>query len=93
MGFLERELNSKARRDLRDPQKLGEAMLGHMKFHSQSSMTCEWPAGHRLPRVPDYDHSETMQTVATKEYREDLERRMKDGDRYAAQRYQDLFGS
>lgn len=70
-------------RDLRDPQKLGEAMLEHMKSHPGSRMTDEWPAGHALPIVSNYPQDESTVTSTVRQYRKELEERAAQGDRYA----------
>ena len=67
-------------RDLRDPQKLGDAMLNHMSYHKSSTMTHEWPAGHELPKVGDVSKDDSMCKITVAEYRQELEERT---DKYA----------
>ena len=67
-------------------------MLNHMEDHRSFGlkMTDEWPAGHALPIVPDYSHSESMCDLTKREYRAELEARAAEGDKYAASALDDL---
>lgn len=70
-------------RDLRDPQKLGEAMLEARKTIPHAELSWVYDHGKFKNEVPDYDHGESLATVTAREYRDELERRAADGDRYA----------
>lgn len=76
-------------RDLRDPQKLGEAMLAHMEYHKKSTMTYEWP-GSALPIVPDVSHDDSMGKASVRAYRVELQARVEEGDRYAEAALRDI---
>lgn len=75
-------------RDLRDPQKLGEALLGELKalrVEGENYPPARQAADY-LPRyeIPDYSHDESMAVLTAREYREELEARRQEGDKYAA---------
>lgn len=75
-------------RDLRDPQKLGEWLESQRTADRDKSLSywadiVEIQCGKGIVSVPDYDHGESLATVTAREYRDELERRAADGDRYA----------
>ncbi len=69
-------------RDIRDPQKLGEWLL---------KRTPEWVSARSMydtmrvarDHISNYPQDESMGTVAARQYREELEERAREGDKYA----------
>jgi hypothetical protein len=76
-------------RDLRDPEKLGEEMIAHMKHHKGFGlrMTDEWPIDHALPIVPNVPKHESMGTQTAAAFRRELEERT---DRFAKAALRDI---
>lgn len=84
-------------RDLRDPQKLGEALLSQRDFwegYAEAegydlgivpplSVIFDYAEEHGYLNVPDYDNNESLATVTAKEYKQELKERAVSGDRYA----------
>ena len=67
-------------RDLRDPQKLGEWLLGRLNKRYTAS---QYYDGSK-PLFPNYPQDESMAVLTAREYRAELEERKKAGDKYAA---------
>jgi hypothetical protein len=72
-------------RDLRDPQKLGEALRAG-EFRPEGWTLSEYydrQTGIWNHDIPDYPQDESMATVTAREYRAELEARAAEGDKYA----------
>lgn len=75
-------------RDLRDPQKLGEAFFNERRacnLQGNFSIKAHEIADRlHLYNIPDYPQGESLATVTAKEYHDELEARAQEGDIYAA---------
>lgn len=74
------------RRDLRDPQKMGEKLLAARA--EKDALGVRWKMSDIYDSgrwdIPNYDSSETLGSLTAQEYRRELEERAAAGDRYAA---------
>jgi len=82
------------RRDLRDPQKLGDFLLTQRDQLNQNfaetggspplSQLYDWFEQRKAFAIPDYPKHDSIGVQAAKDYRAELEARAAEGDRYAA---------
>ena len=73
------------KRDMRDPQKLGEMILWEKNGRAKDISTSDIASFiDREGHVPDYDKNESMQTVAQGDYLEETIQKTREGDKYAA---------
>ena len=72
-------------RDLRDPQKLGEALKQNAKVIRErfSGMTLGEVYDATRPTAPNYPQDESLATVTAREYRQELIDAAGEGDQYA----------
>jgi hypothetical protein len=91
---------TKDSRDLRDPQKLGQAILGHRKHwqgfaeaegydpktNPSLSTIVDYAQEQGYLNVPNYPQDESCATVTAREYRAELQEAAEKGDKYAASR-------
>jgi len=77
-------------RDLRDPQKLGEALLAvRANFYMNGfppggpTLSTSYDSYKNLNDVPNYPQDESMAVLTAREYRAELETRIAAGDKYA----------
>lgn len=67
-------------RDLRDPQKLGEIILNQAERTKDVLASADWA---EREEVPNYPQDESMCMITQREYRQELEDRLREGDIYA----------
>jgi hypothetical protein len=78
-------------RDLRDPEKLGKALLGvRANFYMNGfppggpTLSKSYDSYKNLDYVPDVSKDDSMGKQCVREYRAELESRAAEGDKYAA---------
>ncbi len=77
-------------RDLRDPQKLGEMMLKARESIPHAELSWVYDHGKFKAEVPNYPQDELLSTVTQREYLSELQEAAKEGDKYAAERLNEL---
>lgn len=75
------------KRDLRDPQKLGEAFFNERRAYNQegsfSIKAHEVADRLHLYNIQNYPQDELLSTVTAREYRQELQTAAESGDKYA----------
>jgi hypothetical protein len=78
-------------RDLRDPQNLGTHLLNTRKLWPLDKLSVVADQYHTsLLATENYPQDELLSTVTQREYREELTKAAKEGDKYAAERLREL---
>ncbi len=77
-------------RDKRDPQKLGEGLLSIRKNYPSFSLGRVYDESRIAREADNYPQDESLAMVTAREYREQLERRAREGDKYAASALESL---